>query len=202
MARVPYLSPEDATPDTAGVWQRLEAERKLPTANIFRALANAPALLDASLSYANALRNETELDPKLRELAILTVGHAAQAEYEIAHHQAHAVRAGVTAEQLANITNFETSDVFDYLGVCFHTDEQGPSTWGAAAQACANSGGRLPTASELADVPTGRLPFTNPEWTGDLGDATDAISATGNGGFNEDPGSTANHFRCVLQPTN
>jgi AhpD family alkylhydroperoxidase len=113
VARVPYLSRQDASPDTQAVWQRVEAERKMPTANIFRALANAPALLDAFLSYANALRDRSELDPRLRELAILTVGHATQSEYEIAHHQSHALKAGVTSQQLAEIASFETSDAFD-----------------------------------------------------------------------------------------
>jgi AhpD family alkylhydroperoxidase len=114
MARVPYLTKQDATtPESEAVWQRLEAERKLPTANLFRALAHAPALLDAFLSYANALRDESELDPKLRELAILTVGHGTGSEYEIAHHQSHALKAGVTPEQLTAVTSFETSDAFD-----------------------------------------------------------------------------------------
>jgi len=113
MARVPYLSRHDATPDTEAVWQRLETERKAPTANIFRVLAHAPALLDASLTYANALRNESQLDAKLRELAILTVGHTTHVEYEIAHHQAYALTAGVTPEQLDTIATFETSDAFD-----------------------------------------------------------------------------------------
>jgi AhpD family alkylhydroperoxidase len=114
MARVPYLTKPDATTtESEAVWQRLEAERKLPTANLFRALAHAPALLDAFLSYANALRDKSALDPKLRELAILTVGHATGSEYEIAHHQSHALKAGVTSEQLAAVTSFETSDVFD-----------------------------------------------------------------------------------------
>jgi AhpD family alkylhydroperoxidase len=113
MARVPYLSREDATPDTKEVWDRVEAERKLPTANIFRALMNAPLLLDAFLSYANALRDSSELSPKLRELAILTVGYATGSQYEIAHHQSHARKAGVTAEQLAAIGDFETSELFD-----------------------------------------------------------------------------------------
>jgi AhpD family alkylhydroperoxidase len=114
MARVPYLTRQGATtPEAAAVWERLEGERKLPTANIFRALAHAPALLDAFLSYANALRHGSELDPSLRELAILAVGHATNSEYEIAHHQSHALKAGVTPEQLANITSFETAAAFD-----------------------------------------------------------------------------------------
>ncbi|MEV6324113.1 carboxymuconolactone decarboxylase family protein [Nocardia sp. NPDC051787] len=113
MARVPYLARTEASADTEALWDRLEAERKMPTANIFRALANAPVLLDAFLSYANALRDGSELSPKLRELAILTVGHATRSRYEIAHHQSHARKAGVTPEQLSAIGDFENSDVFD-----------------------------------------------------------------------------------------
>jgi AhpD family alkylhydroperoxidase len=113
MTRVPYLSRQDATPETEAVWQRVEAERKQPTGNIFLALAHAPALLDAFLSYANAVRDESDLDPALRELAILTVGHATNSEYEIAHHQSHALKAGVTPDQLASITQFRSASVFD-----------------------------------------------------------------------------------------
>ncbi|WP_327118613.1 carboxymuconolactone decarboxylase family protein [Nocardia sp. NBC_01730] len=113
MARVPYLSRTGATADTEELWDRLETERKVPTANIFAALANAPVLLDAFLSYANALRDGSELSPKLRELAILTVGHATRSRYEIAHHQSHAQKAGVTPEQLAAVADFENSDLFD-----------------------------------------------------------------------------------------
>ncbi len=113
MARVPYLGRPDATAETEAVWQRVEAERKQPTANIFRALANAPVLLDAFLSYANALRDGSELDPRLRELAILTVGHATGSEYELAHHQSHARKAGVTPQQLAEVGDFHSSDRFD-----------------------------------------------------------------------------------------
>ena len=85
----------------------------MPTANIFLALANAPVLLDAFLSYANALRDGSSLSPKLRELAILTVGHVTGSEYEIAHHQSHGLKAGITPEQLAAVPDFETSDLFD-----------------------------------------------------------------------------------------
>jgi alkylhydroperoxidase family enzyme len=113
MARVPYLSREDATQDTKEVWDRVEAERKMPTANIFRALMNAPVLLDGFLTYANALRDGSELSPRLRELAILTVGYATGSHYEIAHHQSHALKAGVTPGQLAGIDDFETSELFD-----------------------------------------------------------------------------------------
>jgi AhpD family alkylhydroperoxidase len=115
MARVPYLSREEATPDNKQIWDRVEAERKMPTGNIFRAMMNAPVQLDGFLTYANALRDGSELSPKLRELAILTVGYVTGSQYEIAHHQSHALKAGVTTEQLAAIEEFETSEHFDDL---------------------------------------------------------------------------------------
>jgi AhpD family alkylhydroperoxidase len=114
MSRVPSLSRDDATSvHQQPLWDRLEAERKMPTANIFRSLANAPVLLDAFLSYANAMRDGSLLSPKLRELAILSVGHATGSEYEIAHHQSHGRKAGLTDEQLAAVADGERPDLFD-----------------------------------------------------------------------------------------
>jgi AhpD family alkylhydroperoxidase len=114
MSRVPSLSREDAASvHQQPLWDRLEAERKVPTANIFRSLANAPVLLDAFLSYANAMRDGSLLSPKLRELAILSVGHATGSEYEIAHHQSHGRKAGLTDEQLAAVADFENSELFN-----------------------------------------------------------------------------------------
>ena len=81
------------------IFDRLERERKVPTANIFLALTQTPDLLDGFLTYANAVR-ASSINPKLRELAILTVGYCTGSQYEIAHHQSHAEKAGVWREQL------------------------------------------------------------------------------------------------------
>lgn len=114
MSRVPSLSRDDAASvNQQPLWDRLEAERKMPTANIFRSLANAPVLLDAFLSYANAMRDGSLLSPKLRELAILSVGHATGSEYEIAHHQSHGRKAGLTDEQLAAVADGQDPELFD-----------------------------------------------------------------------------------------
>jgi len=101
MARVPYPSAEDGEP---ALFDRLAAERGLPIENIFLALANAPAVADAVLTMAMALRKQTALERQLRELAVLTVGHVLEAEYEIAHHHNSAVRAGVGAAKLAGLS--------------------------------------------------------------------------------------------------
>lgn len=112
MARVPYLHREDADEANKPLYDRLEAERKVPTANIFLALAGAPEQLDGFLTYANSLR-AADLSPKLRELAILTVGYATRSAYEVAHHQSHGLKAGLTGEQLTAVADFESSELFD-----------------------------------------------------------------------------------------
>jgi alkylhydroperoxidase family enzyme len=109
MARVKYLK-KTASANKA-IWERLERERKLPTANIFLALTQTPELLDGFLTYANALRS-SPLHPKLRELAILTVGHLTKSRYEIAHHQSHGLRAGLTQAQLEAVPDFEASRLY------------------------------------------------------------------------------------------
>lgn len=111
MAKLPYVTRETAPATSQAVLDRLEAERPVPTANIFRALANAPEQLDAFLSYANSLRS-CDLTPRLRELAILTIGHAVDCQYEIAHHEPYAMKAGYTAEQIAAIPTAEDSGLF------------------------------------------------------------------------------------------
>jgi alkylhydroperoxidase family enzyme len=111
MARVKYVRESDVRDADRAVFERLLRERKVPTANIFLALVNAPKAMDAFLTYANALR-ASELSPKLRELAILTVGHCTSSEYEIAHHQSHGLKAGISPEQLKAVPEFETSPLF------------------------------------------------------------------------------------------
>jgi AhpD family alkylhydroperoxidase len=111
MARVKYLTRAAAGTSLVPLYERLERERKVPTANIFLALANAPEILDGFLTYANAVRG-AKLSPRLRELAILVVGHSTSSEYEIVHHHSHALKAGVSEEQYAAVPDFESSPLF------------------------------------------------------------------------------------------
>jgi alkylhydroperoxidase family enzyme len=110
MARVKYLRRAES-PDQP-LFDRLERERKVPTANIFLALTQTPDQLDGFLTYANSVRASC-IDPKLRELAILTVGYCTGSQYEIAHHQSHAEKAGVSRGQLKAVAQFDTSPLFN-----------------------------------------------------------------------------------------
>ena len=113
MARLPYLNREDLPENDREIFDRLVEERKTPVGNIFRMLAHTPNLLRRFLALGGELRNGTELDPKLRELALVTVGRLTGAEYEFTHHWNLARRVGVTREQLEHLDEFETSSLFN-----------------------------------------------------------------------------------------
>jgi alkylhydroperoxidase family enzyme len=59
------------------------------------------------------LRSGTQLDPKLRELALMTVGRLTNAEYEFTHHWNISLKVGVKREQLEQLASFETAPVFN-----------------------------------------------------------------------------------------
>jgi uncharacterized peroxidase-related enzyme len=111
-ARVPYLNREDLAEADRAIFDNLAAERGGTVGNIFRALAHTPNLLRRFLGLGGELRNKTELDPKLRELAIVTVGRLTDAQYEFVHHWNLSRRVGVTREQLEALADFEKSTNF------------------------------------------------------------------------------------------
>jgi alkylhydroperoxidase family enzyme len=112
MARVPYLDREDLPEADREIFDRLIAERGRPLGNIFRTLGHTPNLLRRFLALGGELRNATALDPKLRELALLTVGRLTEAQYEFIHHWNLALRVGVAREKLEHLAEFESSALF------------------------------------------------------------------------------------------
>jgi alkylhydroperoxidase family enzyme len=109
MARVPSRRRADADGDDAAIFDRLETERKMPTPNVFLALAHAPTQLDGLLTYAKSLRQAHELGPKLRELVILAIASArdGDGDYIALHHEQDALNAGYSPEQVASIRRQE-----------------------------------------------------------------------------------------------
>jgi alkylhydroperoxidase family enzyme len=78
MALVPYLSESDLD----------EADRDVLARpiNLFRGLANSPAAAREFSRTGHWIRFECELDPRLRELAILQIGYLTASPYEFSHH--------------------------------------------------------------------------------------------------------------------
>lgn len=139
MARVPYPKKTDLPESEWPIYERMERERGVPTPNIFLALANAPNLLDSTISFAGVLRHGTVFEKRFRELGVLMVGLVTKCDYEFDHHAHAALKAGVTREQIESMAQFETAPVFDdqeravlrYAKEATETGRVADATWGA-----------------------------------------------------------------------
>ncbi len=81
MARIEYADP--ATLDGLSA----KAFKNAPPINIFRMLAHTGPLFGRFMQFGGGILSETEIDPELRELAILRVGHLSGAAYEVQQHE-------------------------------------------------------------------------------------------------------------------
>ncbi|ABS63277.1 Carboxymuconolactone decarboxylase [Parvibaculum lavamentivorans DS-1] len=94
MARIPY-------PDPAGLPPENRALREtLPPLNIFRMLSGAGTSFPAFMRLINAYLNDGVLDPELRELVILRVGHLCGSRYEVHQHKRVSRMLGMSAERI------------------------------------------------------------------------------------------------------
>lgn len=109
MARLPYADPAAASAPTR------EALEAVPPLNIFRMAANADSAFRPWLRWAAVLLSELELDPRLRELAILRVARLTpHAEYEWVQHVPIFEAVGGTEEQVAALeADDPEADCFD-----------------------------------------------------------------------------------------
>lgn len=94
----------DALPEPhATAYAEVMAGRDGPRINLHRTVGWSPSVLVRFVAFANELRNGTALDPRLRELVILTTSHARGARYEFGKHANLALSVGVPREQVEAI---------------------------------------------------------------------------------------------------
>lgn len=112
MARLPYLPPADsAEPQRI---ERLYSEIRgmgREVLHLYKVLANQPAALEAFLRMSRYIRDDSSLRPEIREIAILATARALDQGYEIAHHRAAALRAGVAQRKIDSILAGTTGDL-------------------------------------------------------------------------------------------
>src|SRR5262249_16951135 len=96
MPRIPYFDVESASGRHAEFLEKLK-----PHVNIYRMLANSESGIKGFTRMGNALLHRSELDPVLREIAILRVGRLSRAAYEVFQHERIAREAGVAEEKIA-----------------------------------------------------------------------------------------------------
>jgi alkylhydroperoxidase family enzyme len=80
--------------------------------NLYRTLAHAPALLDAWIDFAWALRDRCTTPRALRELMILRTAVVMRSDYEWHQHVAMARDAGVAPDAITAVAAWQTSSLF------------------------------------------------------------------------------------------
>ena len=132
MARIPYVHAEEAPASMR------EALGVVPPLNVFRMLAHTESAFWPYVDYNAVLLAKLELDPVLRELAILRVAALDRCEYERVHHEAIARKVGASDEQVAAAVDPDgAADGIDGL------------VYRLTAEIVRENGGRAETTAEL-----------------------------------------------------
>jgi 4-carboxymuconolactone decarboxylase len=95
MPRIPYPSP-DALDDEAR-----HIMESVPPINVLRMLSHSGPLLAGFREFGRRILYSLELDPVLREMAIVRVGHLCKCAYELAQHERFIAELGVPIAKIA-----------------------------------------------------------------------------------------------------
>lgn len=113
MARVSLID-ERSQPGLDRLIEKIRGGRGGRLLNIYKMLLHSPALAERWLDQVSAVRWQTDLDGKVRELVIIRVGYLNRVDYVIkAHVPMHAVREGLTVEQCHALADWQGSPLFD-----------------------------------------------------------------------------------------
>jgi len=98
MARLPE---SDLThPDVAALIARIKEERGGKLLNLYRMLLHSPPVADGWRGLMTAIRQQTTMSGRMRELVILHVAVLNDAEYEFRAHVPFALEEGITLLQI------------------------------------------------------------------------------------------------------
>ena len=113
MARIPYVEKETVTGEAKTLYDTFEKQfnvSRIP--NVVKALSNNPKLAAKVFPLANYFMNESSLNPRYRELAVLILMKRLNCEYGFGRHIDIALRVGLTREQIDNVGSYQTSPLF------------------------------------------------------------------------------------------
>ena len=113
MARVPLIE-EARHPELAESIANIKGARGGRLINIYRLMLHSPALAGAWFDLNQAVRYGTEIDGQSRELAVIRVAILNDVEYvQRAHGPAYALKEGLTPEQVAALSDWKSSNLFN-----------------------------------------------------------------------------------------
>jgi alkylhydroperoxidase family enzyme len=113
MARVSYIN-EAEHPELAELISRIRGGRGGRLLNFYRALLHSPEVAATWMPFNDALRRQTELAGRVREIAIMRVAILNHVDYVLRIHRArYAEAAGVTPDECDALTDWARSMLFD-----------------------------------------------------------------------------------------
>jgi alkylhydroperoxidase family enzyme len=113
MARIPYVERETASPETKELYDSFAKQFNLrDVPNVVKMLSNKPKLARRVFPLADYFMHESELDPRLRELAVLTLMDRLNCKYGFVRHITIAEHTGISRAQIDNIAAYATSSLF------------------------------------------------------------------------------------------
>jgi alkylhydroperoxidase family enzyme len=112
MARVPFID-DIQHPELQPLADRIRAERGGRLYNLYKVLLNNPRIAEGWLALFTAIRQQSELGGRYRELAIMLVAVINRAEYEYVQHVPFALKAGLTQAQLDALRDWRNSKLFE-----------------------------------------------------------------------------------------
>ena len=113
MARVSLID-EQTNPELQALTAKIRGGRGGRMLHIYKMLLHSPALAERWLDQVSAVRWQTDLDGKTREIVIIRIGLLNRVDYVIkAHVPAFALREGLTLEQCEALRDWRPSPLFD-----------------------------------------------------------------------------------------
>jgi alkylhydroperoxidase family enzyme len=106
VALIPYANEDPGDERVREVLDRLPK----PHINLFAMLANAPALIGPTLRLGEAILTKGDLDPTMRELAILHTARLTDTDYEWVQHEAIARMIGIDDDKILAVQRGEIAD--------------------------------------------------------------------------------------------
>ena len=106
MARVPYFNLDEAEGKLAEYF----SDSELGRLNIAKMVAHVGDAAIPWIELVQELRNNGELDPVIREMAIVRVAWHAKSDYELYYHGQQLLAMGVTQEKIQAVFDGPTSD--------------------------------------------------------------------------------------------
>ena len=112
MAVVSYIEEPDS-PEVQEFYELIErSSRGLGVLNVFKAMAHTPELMRSWWEMMTVLLTKLELPVRDRELAILRLFQIKDGAYGFAHHVRIARLVGISDEEIADLSRYDTSDRF------------------------------------------------------------------------------------------